>query len=149
MYTEEEICGARIGHILSTEAQNLAEVLYEQFRKRNAIANVAKNGGITLEQAQLIKDYIFYEKHIDRRGKFVRFAAAYDMAESWRRLSERSGKNIKPHDILMLKHEALEIAFLLTTPNCTQMQAHEFAEQIYNYKQASDAYYISLGIGVK
>lgn len=148
MYTEEEICGARIGHILSIEAQELAERLYEQFRKRDDIETVARNSGFNYEQIQLIKDYVFYEVHRNSKDELVRFAATYDMAESWRRLSEHSGKNIKPHDILMLHHEALEIAILLTTPNCTQMQAHAMAEQKFNYKQAADAYDISLGIGV-
>ena len=148
MYTEEEICGARIGHILSIEAQELAERLYEQFRKRDDIETVARNSGFNYEQIQLIKDYVFYEVHRNSKDELVRFAATYDMAESWRRLSEHKGKNIKPHDILMLHHEALEIAILLTTPNCTQIQAHAMAEQKFNYKQAADAYYISLGIGV-
>ena len=70
------------------------------------------------------------------------------MAESWRRLSEKSGKNIKPHDILLLKHELLEIA-ILTQCNISQMEAHALANKTYNYQQASDAYYMSLGIGVK
>lgn len=148
MYTDDEISGARIGHIFDANARRIACNLYAQFRKRDDIKTVARNSGFNYEQVQLIKDYIFYELHWNRKNELVRFAPSYDMAESWRRLSEHNGKNIKPHDILMLHHEALEIAILLTTPNCTQMQAHAMAEQKFNYKQASDAYYTSLGIGV-
>lgn len=151
MYTVDEISGARIGNIFDSDACRIAYDLYEQFRNRDDIDNVARNTqkyGFNYEQIQLIKDYIFYEVHLNRKGELVRFTPSYDMAESWRRLSEHKGKHIKPHDIIMLQHEALEIAIFLTTPNCTQMQAHARAEQTHNYKQASDAYYLSLGIGV-
>ena len=147
-YTKDEICGARIGNILSPEASDIAAILYEQFRRRDDCFTVANNSGFTIEQIQLVKYYVFFEKHYNRRNKFVPFEPSYDMAESWRRLSEKSGKNIKPHDILLLKHELLEIA-MLTQCNISQMEAHEIANKTYNYQQASDAYYMSLGIGVK
>ena len=147
-YTKDEICGARIGNILSPEASDIAAILYEQFRRRNDCFTVANNSGFTIEQIQLVKYYVFFEKHYNRRNKFVPFEPSYDMAESWRRLSEKSGKNIKPHDILLLKHELLEIA-ILTQCNISQMEAHEIANRKYNYQQAADAYYMSLGIGVK
>ena len=147
-YTKDEICGARIGNILSPEASDIAAILYEQFRRRNDCFTVANNSGFTIEQIQLVKYYVFFEKHYNRRNKFVPFEPSYDMAESWRRLSEKSGKNIKPHDILLLQHELLEIA-ILAQNNMSQMEAHEIANKMYNYQQASDAYYMSLGIGVK
>ena len=147
-YTKDEICGARIGNILSPEASDIAAILYEQFRRRDDCFTVANNSGFTIEQIQLVTYYVFFEKHYNRRNKFVPFEPSYDMAESWRRLSEKSGKNIKPHDILLLKHELLEIA-ILTQCNISQMEAHEIANRKYNYQQAADAYYMSLGIGVK
>lgn len=147
-YTKDEICGARIGNILSPEASDIAAFLYEQFRRRDDCFNVAKNSGFTIEQIQLVKYYVFFEKHYNSDNEFERFTPSYDMAESWRRLSEHKGKNIKPHDILLLKHELLEIAMLIQC-NISQMEAHEIANKTYNYQQASDAYYMSLGIGVK
>ena len=147
-YTKDEICGARIGNILSPEACDIAAILYEQFRRRDDCFTVATNSRFTIEQIQLVKYYVFFEKHYNSDNEFERFAPSYDMAESWRRLSEKSGKNIKPHDILLLKHELLEIS-MLTQCNISQMKAHEIANKTYNYQQASDAYYMSLGIGVK
>ena len=146
--TKDDICGARIGHLLSFEARNIAKTLYEQFRRRNDCFTVANNSRFTIEQIQLVKYYVFFEKHYNSDNEFERFTPSYDMAESWRRLSEKSGKNIKPHDILLLKHELLEIA-ILAQNNMSQMNAHAMANKTYNYQQASDAYYMSLGIGVK
>ena len=147
-YTKDEICGARIGNILSPEASDIAAFLYEQFRRRDDCFNVAKNSGFTIEQIQLVKYYVFFEKHYNSDNEFERFAPSYDMAESWRRLSEKSGKNIKQHDILLLKHELLEISNLAQC-NISQMEAHALANKTYNYQRTSDAYYMSLGIGVK
>ena len=147
-YTKDEICGARIGNILSPEAYDIAAILYEQFRRRDDYFTVATNSKFTIEQIQLVKYYVFFEKHYNSDNEFKRFTPSYDMAESWRRLSEHKGKNIKPHDILLLKHELLEIAMLIQC-NISQMKAHEIANKTYNYQQASDAYYMSLGIGVK
>ena len=148
MYTNDDFCGARIGNILSGQASIIASKLYEQFRRRDDCFTVATNSRFTIEQIQLVKYYVFFEKHYNSDNEFERFAPSYDMAESWRRLSEKSGKNIKPHDILLLKHELLEIS-MLTQCNISQMKAHEIANKTYNYQQASDAYYMSLGIGVK
>ena len=147
-YTKDEICGARIGNILSGQASIIASKLYEQFRRRNDCFTVATNSKFTIEQIQLVKYYVFFEKHYNSDNEFERFTPSYDMAESWRRLSEKSGKNIKQHDILLLKHELLEIA-ILAQNNMSQMNAHAMANKTYNYQQASDAYYMSLGIGVK
>ena len=72
------------------------------------------------------------------------FEPSYDIAESWRRLSEKSGRNIKHHDIILLYHELLEIQILLQG-RCTQKEAHELASKQYNYHLLSDIYYRSIG----
>ena len=70
------------------------------------------------------------------------------MAESWRRLYEKSGRSIKPHDILLINHELLEIRTLIDNSGISQMKAHSLANKVYNYQKAADAYYISIGIKV-
>ena len=63
------------------------------------------------------------------------------MASSWFRLSEKSGKNIKQHDRIMLMHELYEINLLLNNPELTQRDAHFMAEKKYNYSLACKKYY--------
>lgn len=140
--------GARIGSIFSREALNIAIKMYEQIRRRNDCAVVAKNAGCSIEQIQIVKHYVFFENHFNSVGEFERFTPAYDMAESWHRLSERSSKNVQFHDKLMIMHELTEIQILLSSSNMTQSEAHRQANLKYNYQQASDNYYKNKGIAV-
>lgn len=66
----------------------------------------------------------------------------YDMSESFRRILE--GKNIKPHDITMLKHENLELN-LMKKYNMVHEDAHSLAEQKYNYKKELDEFLERIG----
>lgn len=147
----DDISGARIGSIFSIEARDTAKKLYEQFRRRDDCETVANNTGFSLEQIQMVKYYVFYEKHLNMVGDFERFTPSYDMAESWRRLSVKHPKQgtIKTHDILLIQHELLEMQILISNSSITQMQAHNIANRTYNYQQASDNFYIQLGIRVR
>ena len=147
----DDISGARIGGIQTPEAYRIAFKLYEQFRRRDDCETVANNTGFSLEQIQMVKYYVFYAKHLNIVGELVRFTPSYDMAESWRRLSAKNPKQgtIKQHDILLLQHESLEMQILISNNQVTQMQAHTMANCTYNYQQASDNFYIQLGIRVR
>lgn len=79
---------------------------------------------------------------------YTRFTPDLAMAQSWLRLSEKSGRNIKKHDVLMLYHELVEILLLLNNSRMTQKDAHMLAEKKYNYSQAVISYYKSLGINI-
>lgn len=144
-----EISGARVGCIFDFQARAIAKALYEQFRKRDDCGTVSKNTGFSIEQVQIVKYYIFYSSHYNRLGQFERFFPSYDMAESWRRLSEKSGKNIKKHDITLLRHELYEIDLLINNTGMSQVQAHELANTVYNYQLESDKYYTSIGVKVQ
>ena len=146
--SSNEISGARVGCIFDLDARVIAKTLYEQFRKRDDCSIVSKNSGLSIEQVQLVKNYIFFSSHYNRLGQLERFFPSYDMAESWRRLSEKSGKNIKSHDITLLKHELCEISILLHNSTITQMEAHEMANKTFNYQLESDEYYTSIGVRV-
>ena len=56
--------------------------------------------------------------------------ADYYMAESFRRLSE--GKEIQRHDIILLKHEWLELS-LMKRYGCDYDTAHAITARKYNY----------------
>jgi hypothetical protein len=63
------------------------------------------------------------------------------MAQSWLRLSEKGGKKIQQHDILLLHHELYEIFILVSNNAYSQSYAHTLAEQKYNYSLACKQYY--------
>ena len=88
----------------SDKASCHAIKMYESIRKQNTdIYYISKNTVFSYEQVSLIKGHIFYNKHIlTKVCKIDRFAPSYEMAESWRRLSSKTGKGILQHDILML-----------------------------------------------
>lgn len=131
-------------NINSKEARIHTKSMYEQIRNRRTdCINVSVNSGFTLEQVTIIKNYLFKDCHELSYG-YMPFEPSYDIAESWRRLSEKSGKNIKHHDIILLYHELLEIQILLQG-RCTQKEAHELASKQYNYHLLSDNYYRSIG----
>lgn len=74
-----------------------------------------------------------------------RFYASYEIAESWRRLSEWNGRNIQKHDIILLYHELYEIQLLLGDRNMSQATAHRLASEKYPYDDMSEGYYRERG----
>jgi SPP1 gp7 family putative phage head morphogenesis protein len=73
-----------------------------------------------------------YDLIYDGEIKHMNFVPDYDMAESLKRL--RIGNPLK-HDIIMLKHEALE-ADLMDNKGYTYSKAHRIANKKYNYGKA-------------
>ena len=67
------------------------------------------------------------------QDEWKRFDASYYMAESFRRIHE--GKNIQPHDLILLKHEWLELC-LMKRYGYDYDTAHDTAERKYNYSVA-------------
>lgn len=109
---------------------------YEQIRNRKSqyvIDKIANNAGISKRAAKDIYEHIFIKEHIFENGIRKRFDVDYDMGESIRRILE--GKDIKPHDIVLLKHENLELN-LMKKYNLVYEDAHEKAEKKYNYSKA-------------
>ena len=83
---------------------------YESVRNRNKqheIVKVSNNSGLSQSDVEKIYNHIFINEYDLEDGR-KRFDPNYDMAESWRRLSEIGGKNIQPHDLVMLNHELME-----------------------------------------
>ena len=107
---------------------------YNEVRARNRemeIKTIAKNTGMDKEKIEIAYEHIFINKHKLKKG-FQQFDPDYDMAQSWQRL--REGKNIHPHDIVLVQHEAAEAKFM--AQGCSYNLAHEKAcEMGYNYHQ--------------
>lgn len=127
----------------SQREQIYTRKMYEQIRNRRTdYLVVAKNTGFSIEQVQVIKNYLFKDYHyLNGSTMTSRFDDSYEIAESWRRLSERNGKNIQRHDVLLLYHELYEVQLLLSSPEMSQNMAHKLASMKYPYDRESEKYY--------
>ena len=133
---DENISGAISGALNpdSEEAEKHAEQYYESVRNmKTDYIKIAENTGMSEQDIVDIKNYLFVEKHNLFDG-YKRFDLSYHIAQSWQRLID--GKKIKEQDIIMLKHELIEME--LVKSGMTQNQAHINATKIYNYHEATE-----------
>lgn len=118
------------------ERDRHAKEYYESVRNRNKqheIVKVSNNSGLSRSDVEKIFNHIFINEYDLEDGR-KRFDPSYDMAESWRRLSEVGGKNIQPHDLVMLHHELMEYDYM--SMGMKYDEAHELTNQTYNYQKA-------------
>lgn len=116
----------------SKEALQHAVQYYESVRKmKTDINNISKNTGWNEDSIEKIKNHIFYENH-KLSGGYGRFDPDYNMAISWQRLID--GKTIKEMDIVLLKHEYLELT--LVKKGYSQDEAHIISSKKHNYTTA-------------
>lgn len=122
-----------------------AVAYYEELRNRKSsyvVNRISKNAGISRKSAQDIYKHVFINKHVFKDGETRKFDPDYDMAESFRRILE--GKNIKPHDLVMLKHENLELN-LMKKYNMVYEDAHDLTNKKHNYQDALDKFLKEMG----
>lgn len=118
---------------------------YEEIRNRKSsyvINRIAKNGNVSKRVAKNIYDHVFINEHRFADGRIERFHPDYYMSESFRRILE--GKNIKPHDIVMLHHENLELN-LMKKYNMIYEDAHELTEKKFSYVKALSEFLEEVG----
>jgi SPP1 gp7 family putative phage head morphogenesis protein len=129
------VSGAR--NPLGKKAKEHANRYYGLVRSmKTDVAKISKATGISEEDVQSVKNFIFLDKH-DLGGKELEyFEPDYMMAESWQRLVE--GKPEK-HDITLLKHEIMEKR--LMEEGLSQEEAHLRTSQKYNYSKEAGEYY--------
>lgn len=136
------ITGARITDPDSPEAKAFAKSYYEEIRKRKTdYKTIAQNIGESEEDILKIKNYLFVDKslYIEGLGIWRRFYPDCAIAHSWQRLID--GKNIKQHDITLIKHELYEMQLKADNPNIDHDTAHEIAQKKYNYAKEAKEYY--------
>ena len=104
------------------------------------VLRIAQNTGYSERTISRIKQFIFLETHDLGDGKIERFAACYEMAESWQRLID--GRNIQKHDLTLLKHEIMERKLMLK--GLSQHDAHIQTSRVYNYTLEAEIYYDSI-----
>lgn len=117
-----------------------AKRYYEEITNRKpytVINRIAKNGNISKKSAKNIYNHVFVESHRFADGSTRMFDPDYDMAESFRRILD--GKDIKSHDIVLIKHENLELN-LMKKYNLAYENAHNLAVRKYDYEKALDEF---------
>lgn len=108
---------------------------YNSVRNSNkkAISEViSRNTGIEEELINKMLEHVFINEY-DLTDGYGHFDPDYDMAESIRRL--REGRDIQKHDIILIRHEALEYD-LMNQRNMSYENAHAEAEAAFNYAKA-------------
>ncbi len=107
---------------------------YSSIRNSNRssiVDAISKNVDIDSKEIGTALDHLFYTKHELEKG-FDYFDADYDIAESIQRL--RDGRNIQPHDLILIQHEAIEAEYM--SSGMTFDEAHNKAQEQYNYALA-------------
>lgn len=114
-----------------------AERYYEEVRNRAPYSDarsIARNAPeFSAEQIEQIRLHVFVKEQ-PRDGGKKRFDPDYDQAQAWQRLVE--GKNIKPSDLVFLRHELYELT-LMAENGYTYEEAHSIAEKRYNWWKAA------------
>lgn len=114
----------------SKEAAAFAKKYYDQIRKMTTdTTRIAKYTGLPIEKVDAVKKYVFFEKHDLGNGQPERFYPDYQMAQSWKRLSENS--KLEPQDLVLVEHEYMELS--LVKQGLSQIDAHNEANTVYNY----------------
>lgn len=113
-----------------------AERYYTALRnssKSHFVDAVSKNASVDVETVAKVYKHVFEDKHDLEKG-YTYFEPDYYMAESFRRL--RTNDNIQPHDIILLRHEAMEHDIMQANPGMSYDEAHAITSKTYNYKKA-------------
>ena len=121
-----------------------AKQYYEGVRNsdgQSIITNVSKNSGIAVEDVTKAINHLFYEKHDLEKG-YTYFEEDYDISESIRRL--REGKNIQAHDLILIRHEAMEADYMKS--GMAFEEAHAKTEEQFNYTLALRAFLKANGL---
>lgn len=112
-----------------------AEKFYKARRKNGITAFVNKihaNTGYPINRLENIYKHVFINEHDLADGRH-RFYPSYDMAQSFQRLLE--GRDIHKHDLIMLKHEHLELA-IMKKLGYNYGKAHDLTNTKHNYTLA-------------
>lgn len=139
------ISGARITDLNSAEADEFAEMYYEEIRHFSTDSKkIADNLGKEESDIRKIKAYLFEDDSLidPDTGESRQFDPDCAIAQSWQRLM--NGKDIKPHDKTLIEHELLEMKIKQENPDIDHVKAHKLASEKYNYPKEALEYYGNL-----
>ncbi|WP_185738566.1 hypothetical protein [Streptococcus suis] len=125
------------------KAEKHAYVTYDRIKnsnqdleKRKIYSNIGKfkeMNDFSKDDVDKAFDHVFNDVHELNFGKGL-FPPDIDMAQSWERLI--SGKNIQPHDLILLKHERLEHDYMYVISKLDYDTAHKKVDELFNYSEA-------------
>lgn len=140
--TQIVIAGGVSGAITNeetVEAHEYALKEYERIRNdKYDIEKIVNNTDFQELQVNIIKNYLFYDKHKRDDGTFERFDPDFYIAQSWHRLAYEP-QNIQKHDLELLKHESMELSLVLQ--GYTQFEAHNITNEKHNYTKLAEEFY--------
>ena len=139
------ISGARITDLNSAEADEFAEMYYEEIRHFSTDSKkIADNLGKEESDIRKIKAYLFEDDSLidPDTGESRQFDPDCAIAQSWQRLM--NGKDIKLHDKTLIEHELLEMKIKQENPGIDHVKAHELESEKYNYPKEALEYYGNL-----
>lgn len=139
------ISGTRITDLNSAEADEFAEMYYEEIRHFSTDSKkIADNLGKEESDIRKIKAYLFEDDSLidPDTGESRQFDPDCAIAQSWQRLM--NGKDIKLHDKILIEHELLEMKIKQENPGIDHVKAHELASEKYNYPKEALEYYGNL-----
>ena len=139
------ISGARITDLNSAEADEFAEMYYEEIRHFSTDSKkIADNLGKEESDIRKIKAYLFEDDSLidPDTGESRQFDPDCAIAQSCQRLM--NGKDIKLHDKTLIEHELLEMKIKQENPGIDHVKAHELASEKYNYPKEALEYYGNL-----
>lgn len=108
----------------------------QDLEKRKIYSNIGKfkeMNDFSKDDVDKAFDHVFNDVHELNFGKGL-FPPDIDMAQSWERLI--SGKNIQPHDLILLKHERLEHDYMYVISKLDYDTAHKKVDELFNYSEA-------------
>ena len=122
-------------------AEEHAKTYYGLVRKmKTDVVRIANNTGYSYKDILRIKEHLFLKEH-DLEEYGVRcFFPDFSIAQSWQRLIE--GRDIKQHDLTLLKHELKERELMMQ--GMSQAEAHIEASKQFDYQLEKDKYYDDL-----
>ncbi|MGI5829791.1 MAG: minor capsid protein [Bradymonadia bacterium] len=122
-------------------AEEHAKTYYGLVRKmKTDVVRIANNTGYSYKDILRIKEHLFLKEH-DLEEYGVRcFFPDFSIAQSWQRLID--GRDIKQHDLTLLKHELKERELMMQ--GMSQAEAHIEASKQFDYQLEKDKYYDDL-----
>ncbi|MDR1736168.1 MAG: hypothetical protein LBR85_04775 [Oscillospiraceae bacterium] len=118
-----------------TRMDSHAISFYEEIRKRTSdVSAISRNIGMPETDISAVKMHVFFNEYFLGEDAPRRFDPSYDMAVSWQRLAD--GNNIQEMDMVMLRHELLELKYMAT--GMPYAEAHRLANEQYNYERYTD-----------
>ncbi|WP_181453164.1 minor capsid protein [Dolosigranulum pigrum] len=124
---QEKFAYMQYNAIKNRQANREIEKIYRNFENQNLLYL-----GINKQQIKRAFHHVFIKKH-QLTHKYGWFDPDYDMAQSWTRLID--GKEIYPHDVILIQHEAYE-AILMDEKNMSYEEAHIETEKYFNYNNS-------------